>query len=103
VFQLILSATTIFAQDKAGSITEVEGDTTLVRGSQHLNGTVGTEVHINDRLLAGTKSHATITLDDGTQLILRETISIVINGSFSGAAHTDPTIDLFKGHLRSPH
>jgi hypothetical protein len=46
VFQLILSATTIFAQDKAGSITEVEGDTTLVRGSQHLNGTVGTEVAI---------------------------------------------------------
>ncbi len=58
-------------------------------------------VQANDRLISGADGRLTVTLKDGSELMLAESTSIVIHASTIAGATLATPVELFGGHLRS--
>lgn len=88
------------AQEPVGSVTELEGTAKLSRGKQELDVAINMAVFVRDRLQTMSKSHLTVALRGGSQLILAESSTMVID-DLSADARADSTISLMVGHLRA--
>jgi hypothetical protein len=88
------------AQEPAGSVTELEGTAKLSRGKQEFNVAIKMAVFVRDRLQTMAKSHLTVALRGGSQLILAESSTMVID-DVAANAHADSAISLMLGHLRA--
>jgi hypothetical protein len=96
------TVSTGFAQAPVGSVTEIEGGATLERSGQESAVILGMKVRVHDRLLTTTQSHLTVTLRGGSQLMLAELSSILLDQHIVDAdARENSTIGLLAGHLRS--
>jgi hypothetical protein len=99
---LPMASLTCWAQAPVGSVIEIEGSAQLERGGHESEVTVRMEVQVHDRLKTMAHSHLTVSLRDGSRLMLAESSSMVIDQSAVAAdATTDSTIELLTGHLRS--
>jgi hypothetical protein len=99
---LPLASLSCWAQTPVGSVSELEGSAQLERGGHESAVTVGIEVQVHDRLRTMAHSHLTVSLRDGSRLMLAESSSMVIDQSaVSADTTTDSTIQLLSGHLRS--
>jgi FecR protein len=88
------------AEEPLGSVTELEGTAKLFRGKQEFNVVLKMPVVVRDRLQTMSKSHLTVTLRGGSQLILAELSTMVIDDLAAGA-RSNTTISLMLGHLRA--
>lgn len=88
------------AQEPVGSVTELEGAARLFRGKQELNVVIKMAVIARDRLQTMSKSHLTVTLRGGSQLMLAESSTMVID-DVAADARANSTISLMLGHLRA--
>ena len=95
----LLLASQVFAQDRVGSITGLEGESTLERAGRQSPVALAMELKGGDRLRTGSHSHLNITLADGSQLTLFEDSSMVLGGVPS--THRASLANLLKGRLRS--
>jgi len=82
-----------------GSITGLDGESTLERAGHQSPVAIAMELRSGDRLRTGTHSHLNITLVDGSQLTLFEDSSMVLGGIPS--THRTTFTNLLKGRLRS--
>jgi FecR-like protein len=88
------------AQEPVGSVTELEGTAKLLRGKQEFNVAIKMAVIVRDKLQTMSKSHLTVTLRGGSQLILAESSTMVID-DLAADARADSIISLMLGHLRA--
>ncbi|HXW83061.1 MAG TPA: FecR family protein, partial [Candidatus Binataceae bacterium] len=90
------------AQATTNAITALSGSVQIVRGTQTLTATNGTQVLVGDRIRTGPGSGATITLSDGSTLEVGESGEITLdqqNIGPNGGANTSTSV--FKGVMRS--
>ncbi len=90
----------VLAQEAVGSVTELEGTAKLVRANHDLNVVIKMAVVARDRLQTMSKSHLTVTLRGGSQLILAESSTMVID-DVAADARSNSTISLALGRLRA--
>jgi hypothetical protein len=90
----------VLAQEAVGSVTELEGTAKLVRVNHDLNVVIKMAVVAHDRLQTMSKSHLTVTLRGGSQLILAELSTMVID-DVAADARSNSTISLALGRLRA--
>jgi hypothetical protein len=96
------TASSVLAQAPVGSVTEIVGGAKLERSGREAEVTLGMEVRVHDRLQTMTQSHLTVTLRGGSQLMLAELGSMLIDQHLVDAdARENSTIGLLAGHLRS--
>jgi ferric-dicitrate binding protein FerR (iron transport regulator) len=88
------------AQEPVGSVTELEGTARLSRGTQEFNVAIKMAVIARDKLQTMSKSHLTVTLTGGSQLILAESSTMVVD-DLATSARSDSSISLKLGHLRA--
>ncbi|HTW89891.1 MAG TPA: FecR family protein [Candidatus Binataceae bacterium] len=98
---ILMSSSPVTAQRPIGTVTRIDGVAMLERGGRSLKVGPGTAVAIGDKLVASANGRLTVTLDDGDQLILAESTSIVIQGSAGIGGNLATPIQLVGGHLRS--
>jgi ferric-dicitrate binding protein FerR (iron transport regulator) len=98
---ILLAGPPVAAQPPLGSVTAIEGVVTLERAGQATTVTLGTAIGIGDKLAVSANGRLTITLKDGSQLILAESTTIVIQGSVVAGRNLATPIQLLGGHLRS--
>jgi len=87
------------AQVGAGTIKELRGIAKVQRNGRAITATPAMTLVAGDKLETSRQSSVTIELIDGSQLILSDASSILIDRTMTSA--TDSKIDLFKGRLRS--
>jgi len=97
----LLAGQSAWCQTTVGSITEITGTATLERGGRRLNARLGLAVQIDDKVASGPDGKLTVNLNDGSQLIIAESTSIVIRGSTVAGTTLPTPIQLLGGHLRS--
>jgi ferric-dicitrate binding protein FerR (iron transport regulator) len=87
------------AQARAGTIKEMRGSANVQRNSRSIAAVAAMPILVGDKLETSRQSSVTVELVDGSQLILSDASSVVIDHTLTRAA--DSTIELFKGKLRS--
>lgn len=91
-----------FAQASAGLVAQVDGTVTIRRGAQDLPVSAAMPVLVNDALDTRANSHVTVTLNDGSQLVLSESTRVVIEKyALAGTAPLRGSINLALGRLRA--
>ena len=91
---LILSIECLgLAQEPVGSVTELEGTAKLSRGKQQFNVVIKMPVIVHDRLQTMSKSHLTVTLRGGSQLMLAESSTMVIDDVAANARRFNHQLD----------
>lgn len=88
------------AQQSVGAVTELEGTARLSRGTHEFEVALKMAVIARDRIQTMSKSHLTVTLDGGSQLMLAESSTMVIDDVAAGA-RANSSISLKLGHLRA--
>jgi len=83
----------------AGTIKELRGATEVQRNGRSIAATPAMPILVGDKLETARQSSVTIELIDGSQLILSEASSVILDRAITRVA--DSTIELFKGKLRS--
>ena len=73
------------AQQSVGAVTELEGTARLSRGTQEFEDALKMAVIARDRIQTMSKSHLTVTLDGGSQLMLAESSTMVIDDVVASA------------------
>lgn len=107
VLALMLNASftqVVWAQGgSAGTVSSVQGTVTLTRLTATMPAVYGTKVDVGDKLTTAAHSQVTITLNDGTQLQLGDSSTLlVVANSLTAAGVRDHTrIDLLQGLLHS--
>jgi ferric-dicitrate binding protein FerR (iron transport regulator) len=96
---LICLAGRAAAQVSAGTIKEVHGAADVQRNGRSIAAVIRMSILVGDKLETSRHSNVTVELTDGSQLILSDASSVVIDRLMISAA--DSTIELFKGKLRS--
>ena len=89
------------AQVRAGSVTALEGSAIVTRGARTIPAANAMEVLVGDSLSTGARSRLTITMIDGSQLMLSDSSSFVIDRANSARPKLDSALRLLKGHLRA--
>jgi ferric-dicitrate binding protein FerR (iron transport regulator) len=97
----VLGGRLVLALAPVGSVTELVGIAKLSRGRQILDVVIKMAVMVHDRLQTMPKSHLTVTLNGGSQLMLAESSTMVIDEDASGSGRNDSKISLLLGHLRA--
>jgi ferric-dicitrate binding protein FerR (iron transport regulator) len=92
-------AANVAAQVRAGTIKRLRGAGEVQRNARSIAASLGMPILIGDKLQTSRQSSLTIELTDGSQLMLSDVSSMVIDHSMTNPS--DSTIDLFKGKLRS--
>jgi len=93
-------ASQALAQAPVGSVTELEGTARLWRRKQEFKVAIKMAVIARDRLQTMPKSHLTVTLNGGSQLMLAESSTMVID-DVAANPRADSTISLMLGHVRA--
>ena len=102
IFTLTLRCAASFAQDTIGEVTSVSGAATLERGGSEVALVLSTPIRVRDTIRTAAKSEITITLSDGSKLVLSESSSCTIDQySLTAAARRQGSIGLLGGHLRA--
>jgi hypothetical protein len=101
VMLTLLIANKALAQTAAGSVTSLTGDVRIERAGTTVTATPGTAVDVNDRIVTGPNSRATITLTDNSKLELDESSSLVIDQQMVTANSRNTKLSLFSGLVRS--
>jgi hypothetical protein len=86
-------------QISAGTIKEVSGTAEVQRNGRAIAAAPGMPILVADKLETSRRSSVTVELIDGSQLVVSDVSSIVIDRTMTSAA--DSTVELFKGKLRS--
>ena len=97
----LLAARAALAQTLAGSVTGITGAAILERAGSRASVVLGMAVQVDDKIISSADGRLTVTLKDGSELILAESTSIVIHGSTVAGATLATPIELFGGLLRS--
>jgi len=84
---------------RAGRIKELRGTGEVQRNARSIAATMGMPILLGDKLQTSRQSSLTVELTDGSQLLLSDTSSMVIDRTTTNTA--DSMVDLFKGKLRS--
>ncbi len=103
-FILILNSNcaVAFAQDTVGEVTDITGSAKLERGGNEVDALPRMPIKVRDRLRTTAKSQLTVTLHDGSKLILSESSSYTIDQySIAGTSRIRASIALWVGHLRA--
>ena len=87
------------AQVSVGTITDLRGAAAIQRNGHSIAAALGMAVFVGDKLDTVRQSGLSVELIDGSQLVLSDTSSVVIDRTITSAA--DSTIELFRGKLRS--
>jgi hypothetical protein len=98
---ILLTGRPASAQRPIGSVTRIDGVAILESGGRRAKVTLGNPIGIGDKLVVSGNGRLTVTLNDGGQLILAESTSIVIQGSAAAGGNLATPIRLLAGHLRS--
>lgn len=100
---ILLSAATVFAQSPAGTITALTGSAHLQRGAAISPASQGMAVQTGDRLTTDASSSLTVTLTDGSRLVMNESSALVIDEHVTGpgGARLRTRVNLFSGLVRS--
>ncbi len=98
---VLLGAGPVPAQAPVGSITELVGTARLWRGKQLFDVVIKMAVIVRDKLQTMPKSHLTVTLNGGSQLVLAESSTMVIDEDVTDGGRADSRISLLLGHLRA--
>jgi hypothetical protein len=101
VMLTLLIANKALAQTVAGSVTSLTGDVRIERAGTTVTAAPGTAVDVNDRIVTGPNSRATITLTDNSKLELDESSSLVIDQQMVTANSRNTKLSLFSGLVRS--
>jgi len=103
LFSLILiSHRAAFAQDSVGQVTEITGSAKLERGGVEVEAAPMMQIKIRDKLRTTAKSKLTVTLHDGSKLVLSESSSYTIDEySIAATTRMRASIALWAGHLRA--
>jgi ferric-dicitrate binding protein FerR (iron transport regulator) len=88
------------AQVTAGSITQLEGTATVTRGGHSMPAKLALAIDVGDALATAGHSSLTVTLKDGSRLMLSESSSFVLDRATFGLKQVS-IVDLLRGHLRS--
>lgn len=89
-----------FGQQSVGAVADLEGTARLSRGTQEFEVALKMAVIARDRIQTMSKSHLTVTLDGGSQLMLEESSTMVIDDVVASAL-SNSSISLKLGHLRA--
>jgi hypothetical protein len=103
-FNLILTSHcgAAFAQDTVGQVTEITGSAKLERGGVEVEAAPMMQIKIRDKLRTTAKSKLTVTLRDGSKLVLSESSSYTIDEySIAATTRMRASIALWAGHLRA--
>jgi hypothetical protein len=87
------------AAQNAGTIKELRGTADVQRNGHSIAAAPAMPILVGDKLETSRQSSVTVELIDGSQLILSDASSVVIDHAMTSAG--DSTIELFKGRLRS--
>ena len=87
------------AQVSAGTIKDLRGAADVRRNGRSMEAAPGMLILVGDKLETSGKSRVTVELVDGSQLMLSDASSVVIDRTMTSRA--DSMIELFKGRLRS--
>jgi hypothetical protein len=102
IFTLTLPCAASFAQDTIGEVTSVSGAATLERGGSKVALVLLMPIRVRDTIRTAAKSEITITLSDGSKLVLSESSSCTIDQySMTATARRQGSIGLLGGHLRA--
>ena len=102
IFTLTLPCAASFAQDTIGEVTSVSGAATLERGGSEVALVLLMPIRVRDTIRTDAKSEITITLSDGSKLVLSESSSCTIDQySMTATARRQGSIGLLGGHLRA--
>ena len=103
LFSLILTShRAAFAQDSVGQVTEITGSAKLERGGVEVEAAPMMQIKIRDKLRTTAKSKLTVTLRDGSKLVLSESSSYTIDEySIAATTRMRASIALWAGHLRA--
>jgi hypothetical protein len=104
LFSLILTSHCggAFAQDSVGKVTEITGSAKLERGGVEVEAAPMMQIKIRDKLRTTAKSKLTVTLRDGSKLVLSESSSYTIDEySIAATTRMRASIALWAGHLRA--
>jgi hypothetical protein len=99
---LVSHCAAAFAQDSVGEVTEIIGAAKVERAGNEVDATPRMPVKVRDKLRTTAKSKLTVTLHDGSSLILSESSSYTIDQySIAATAGIRASIGLWAGHLRA--
>jgi hypothetical protein len=102
IFTLTLPCAASFAQDTIGEVTSLSGAATLERGGSEVALVLLMPIRVRDTIRTAAKSEITITLSDGSKLVLSESSSCTIDQySMTATARRQGSIGLLGGHLRA--
>ena len=91
-----------FAQDTVGQVTDITGSAKLERGGIEVEAAPMMPIKVRDKLRTTAKSKLTVTLRDGSKLVLSESSSYTIDEySIAATNRIRASIALWAGHLRS--
>ncbi|MBV8451761.1 MAG: FecR domain-containing protein, partial [Deltaproteobacteria bacterium] len=82
-----------------GTIKDLRGTVEVQRNGRSIAATPAMPILAGDKLETSRQSSVTIALIDGSQLILSDASSVILDRAITSVA--DSTIELFKGKLRS--
>ncbi len=101
-FTLTSRCAAAFAQDTVGEVTAVTGVAKLDRGGREVDVSPTMPINLRDRLRTSAKAELTVTLHDGSKLILLESSSYTVDQyAMTAAARVQASIGLWAGHLRA--
>lgn len=86
---------------RAGSITALKGTATVARGGSLHRASLKMRVFVGDKLRTASHSRLTVTLRDGSRLMLAESSTFVIAQAGARASKLKSVIDLLDGSLRA--
>lgn len=91
-----------FAQDVVGEVTGITGVAKLARGGKEIDVAASMSIETHDKLRTMAKAQLTVTLHDGSKLILSESSSCTIDEyTIVAALRKEASIGLWAGRLRA--
>jgi len=101
-FILISQCAAAFARDAVGEVTAITGVVKLYRGSNEVDLAPSMQIEVRDRLRTTAKAELTVTLRDGSKLILSESSSYTIDQyAMTASTRRQASFALWAGHLRA--
>lgn len=102
IFTLTLRCAASFAQETVGDVTSISGVAELERGGSRVAVIQSMPIRVHDTISTAVKSEVTVTLLDGSELVLSESSSCSIDQySMTATARRQGSIGLWGGHLRA--
>ena len=102
LFALTLRCAAAFAQETVGEVTSISGVAKLERGGSEIALVLSMPIRVGDTIRTTEKSEVTVTLRDGSKLVLSESSSCTVDQySMTATTRQQGSIGLWGGHLRA--